>query len=575
MFKRSFSLILLSVFSIFLVAQNNSFPEDYFQPPIDGQLYLAGTFGELRSNHFHAGIDIKTGGSEGKKIYAIADGYVSRIKVSTGGYGKVVYITHPNGYVSVYGHLKKFNPDLEKYVNDIQYKRESFVMESYPEKGELTVKKGEVIALSGNTGGSSAPHLHFEIREEGSQHPVNPLLFKSISVKDFYRPKILELAIYPVDEFAEINGKNDTVFYQVGGWGDQHYLSSKPKITLSGNVAFGIRTYDVMNDIPNKNGVYKINFFIDTVQYFGLEMDKLSFATTRYLNSLIDYDYFQEKKRRLIRTQIDTNNRLFNYREVQSNGIVNFSDSLNHTIKYTVSDLYGNNSTLEFKVKGEETKLQENSERSIPEGTYFSFSEKNSLQLDGCSVSFPANSFYRSIYFQFNELPSDSTFYSPVYQLHNKYTPVQKSFTIDIKPDNFTEENKDKLYIAYLADNGGDWYIGSKWNGNKIQAKSKLLGKYVVMSDTIAPEIKPVNLIDGATISKNKSIKVKIKDGETGIRKYRGTLNGEWILMEYEPKKRLLEYKIDGHLKKGKNEFKLEVSDLLGNETVYEAELIY
>jgi len=567
-------IFFLIFFTTPLLAQNAAYPADYFRPPLNGQLYLSGTFGELRSNHFHAGIDIKTGGTEGKNIYAIADGYVSRIKVSTGGYGKVVYVTHPNGYVSVYGHLKKFNNKLEKYVNDLQYKRESFVMESYPEKDELTVKKGEIIAFSGNTGGSSAPHLHFEIREEATQHPVNPLFFKSIAVKDFYRPKILELAIYPVDETSVINGKSDTVFYQVGGWGDQHYLATKPEITLSGNVSFGLRTHDLMNDIPNKNGVYTIDFYIDSTKYFGLEMDKLSFATTRYLNSLIDYGYFKEKKRRLIRTQIDTNNRLFNYRDVQSNGIVTFSDSLNHSLKYVVSDVYGNRSTLVFDVKSLPGQVIEFIEEE-PSGTYFRYSEANKLEENNISVSFPANSFYRSFYFQFNQMPSDSTFYSPSYQLHNKFTPVQKSFTLQIKPEYYTEGVKDKLYIAYQDENGGNWYIGSKWVGDKIQAKSKLFGNYSVMADTISPEIEPVNISNGATISQNKSLKVKIKDGETGISKYSGTLNGEWILMEYEPKKQLLEFLIDGRMKKGQNQLRLEVSDFLGNETVYEAELIY
>ena len=574
MIPRILFLIGLLFTSIVSFAQNEIDPQIDFRPPIDGQLYLAGTFGELRSNHFHAGIDIKTGGAEGRKVYAIEDGYVSRIKVSTGGYGKVIYITHPNGYVSVYGHLQKFMGKLQKYIYHLQYKRERFVVESFPKKGELVVKKGEVIALSGNTGGSTAPHLHFEIREEASQHPVNPLLFKSIAVKDFYRPKILELGIYPVDENSLINGKHDTVFYSVSGWGEEHYLTSKPTITVSGNVSFGLRTYDAMNDIANKNGIYKVEFYLDSTKYFGLEMNKLSFATTRYLNSLIDYNYYKLKKRRLIRTQVDTNNRLMNYCDVRSNGIIHFADSTVHTIKYVVSDAYENVSKLQFKVKSEPTDIEK--EKTLkPNGVYFDYKKENKFSKDYISLSFPANAFYQSFYFQFESKAGDSTMFSSVYKIHNIYTPIQKAYRFSITPTAFPQKIKEKLYIAYIADNGGNWFIGSKWKDGKLSAKSKLFGQYAVLVDTVSPEITPVNIGEGKNISAQKTIKVKIRDRKTGIKQYRGTLNGEWILMEYESKKRLLFYQFDDKLLKGKNEFKLVVSDLLGNETVYEAELIY
>ncbi|HEY9114612.1 MAG TPA: M23 family metallopeptidase, partial [Bacteroidales bacterium] len=247
-------LLLLSCFSFSIsFSQNSEYPADYFRSPLDIPLYLSGTFGELRSNHFHSGIDIKTQGVEGKNVYAVADGYVSRIKVSAGGYGKALYINHPNGTVSVYGHLKKFSPAIEKYVRDLQYSNESFEVEAFPTKETLPVKKGDVVAFSGNTGSSGGPHLHFEIREEGTQYAVNPLLYKSIKVKDLLKPSIMELVIYPVDEQSLIDGKNDTAFFAVEGTGKDYVLKGKPKITVTGNVSFGIRTIDLMSDIPNKN----------------------------------------------------------------------------------------------------------------------------------------------------------------------------------------------------------------------------------------------------------------------------------------------------------------------------------
>jgi len=566
------------------IAQSKKHPSDYFRPPLDTPLYLSGTFGELRTNHFHSGIDIKTGGAEGKNIYAIADGYVSRIKISTGGYGKALYITHPNGYVSVYGHLQKYNKQIQEFVTSYQYKKESFTVEIFPEKDRLIVNKGDVIAISGNTGSSAGPHLHFEIREEATQYPINPLLFKSIKIKDYYRPKILEVALYPVDENATINGKNDTVFYTVAGWGDEYYLRDKPEITVSGRISFGIRTYDLMNDIPNKNGVYTIEMLLDTTQIFGLKMDEFSFSTTRYINSLIDFAYYKKIKRRVVRTEIDTNNRLNTYQNVVSNGIVSFDDSLNHIVKYVISDLYENTAQLQFEIKSViSDSVPKKSAGKEQKGVYFDFRKQHEVANGNIALSFPTNAFYKSFYFEFmvdssggDSCPSGRRV-SPVYKVHNKFTPVQKAFSIKIKPDHISEGLKDKMYIAFTNgnDNGNDSYISSKWQEGYLTTKSRILGDYFIKIDSVAPVIVPVNIGKGKDISGQNTIKLKIKDGETGISYYRATLNDQWILMEYDAKKRLLTYQYDHRLQTGENNFKLVIKDMLGNVSEYKVKLIY
>ncbi len=576
---RKISLLLFVVSGLMFpgkgVGQSVAPSKADFRPPVDFSLYLSGTFGELRSNHFHAGIDIKTKGREGEAIRSIGDGYVSRIKVSTGGYGKVLYITHPNGYVSVYGHLQRFNDSIQQFVKDYQYKRERFAVEIFPDKERFPVKQGEFIGWSGNTGSSSAPHLHFEIRKAGSQHPVNPLLFDGIKIEDTYSPRIQELVIYPVDSRSVIDGRNDTAFFVVTGKGDKQILKGNPVITVSGNISFGIRVYDPMNGVHNHNGVYKMDIWMDTVHVFGMEMDELSFATMRYINSLIDYNYFQKKKRRVIRTQIDTNNRLFIYRDVNHNGILSFSDSAMHEVVLKVSDIYGNRSSLKFNLRTVPVNPSLLAVNTDPQpGIYFDYGKKHHIEAGNLSIDFPANSFYRSVYFILDSVSGDSTMYSPVYRVHNRFTPVQKSFSISIDPHTDTVSWADKFYIAYIDKDGNSWFVGNGRNNGRLEAKTNLLGDYVVLADTVPPEIKPVNISDGKNMAGERYIKVKISDGETGIKKYRATLNGQWVLMEYEPKKDLLFYVIDDHMKKGPNHFRLEVSDMVGNESVYEAEVL-
>ncbi len=564
---------MISIFAMY--GQTKEIANAKFRPPVDIPIYLSGTFGELRTNHFHAGIDIKTQGVEGKKVIAIADGYVSRIKISEGGYGRAIYITHPNGFVSVYGHLKKFNDKIQKIVVDKQYQKESFFIQIYPKKNEITVKKGEVIAFSGNTGGSEGPHLHFEIREEKSQHPVNPLLNKNIKIKDYYRPKISKLAIYPVDINSAIDGKNDTLFFDVAGWGSNHKLSNKKEITVSGRISFGVSAVDLMNDIPNKNGVYSIKLYYDSDLVYYLIMNNLSFNTSRYINSLIDYSYFIKTNKRIVRTEVDTNNLLDNYVEVKNNGIIEFNDTLTHQLKYEIKDAYGNTSILKFSVTSNIENANIDSTNNHHQGKFFTFRTKNIIEDDSLIVSFPSNSFYQSYYFNFNKIKRDSNSYSEIYKLHDKFTPVQKYFTIKIIPDSVAHGFESKMYIAYSTNNADYSYSGSIKDGNYITSKSRNLGYYKIMIDTIPPEIQEVNFTDGKNISKQHTLKIKISDEQTGIKNYRATLNNKWILMEYDSKKNLLFYNYDDRLTKGKNNYNLIVSDLVGNISEYDCVLVY
>ena len=261
--------------------------------PVDFKLLLSGTFGELRSNHFHAGIDIKTQGVEGQEVKSIADGYVSRIKVSTWGYGKVIYITHPEtGHTSVYAHLQGFSEKIDKLVKKEHYKKESFEINFFPKKDELIVKQGEIIGLSGNSGGSNGAHLHFEIRETRNAHPINPLQFE-FNVTDNIPPILKKLKIYAFDTTL-INGYNTSKVYDLQKQKNNYLLNETPEI--KGDFALGIFTYDQAEGAYNKNGVYAIKMYIDSLLYYDFKVDELDFSTSRYINAHIDYYEKKESK---------------------------------------------------------------------------------------------------------------------------------------------------------------------------------------------------------------------------------------------------------------------------------------
>ncbi|MBT3418657.1 MAG: M23 family metallopeptidase [Flavobacteriales bacterium] len=558
LFLLSFSLISLSIFS-----QTN------YHSPLNFELLLSGTFGELRGSHFHTGIDIKTEGVEGQKVFSIADGYVSRIKVSTWGYGKAIYITHPDGNTSVYAHLKEFNKEIEKYVNEQQYKKENFEIQLFPSKEKFPIKRGEVIALSGNTGGSGGAHLHFEIRNTKSEHPINPLQF-NFDVTDNIQPTIVGIKIYP-HQNSSVNNKNESVKYSLTKKGNNYSVNSKQIIKVNGDISFSISTYDKLNGAYNKNGVYSIKLFIDNNLIHHFLADELSFSEKRFLNAHIDYSEYTESKTKYNRCFNLPYNKLSNYKTNVNDGIFNFIDSLTHKIRFEVEDFEGNKSEVNFEVQSQSTSPEFETEDS---GDRFLYNQANVYK----NLKFEAHLEKYSLYEDCNVhysvgIKTDNTL-SEIHNFMSSSIPIHKNYVLSIK-EKIAKNITDKVYIAKVNDNGTFTYKGNSWRGSFLSAKVREFGNFTIISDTVNPIILGINVKDGKNISSQTTIKCTIEDKGSGISFYRGEINGKWILMEYNYKKNLLTYKIPSDFEKGKHTLTVVVKDRMGNKTEYTDNFTY
>lgn len=565
-----YSLLISLCFFVSLSAQQK-YPQSYFRPPVDFKMLLSGTFGELRADHFHSGIDIKTEGVSGKKVHAVADGYIARISVSGTGFGKALYMVHPNGYTSVYGHLSKFAEPIDKYVRSEQYKREQFKVTLYPPKEMFVINKGDVIALSGNSGGSDGPHLHFEIRDSGSEIPINPLLF-GFKVKDLIRPKITGFRLYPMEANSEVMGKNEDRDLKVEGWGLNYRIGKNDTINVSGKIGFGIQAHDLLNDSNNKNGVYSIEFKIDSNLIYSHHLEKFSFNESKYINSLIDYAEYVGSKKRYQRTIIDPGNRLNIYDIVENQGTFNFSDSLFHPFVFELKDAQGNTSRLSGVLKS--SPVKDHIIQTIVTENWFDFDTENEFKTENIELHFDKGSFYRSFEFCYDSSIAPPEAYSDLHKIHQKSFPVHRPYDVKIKTLNLPENFEQKALIAKMED-GKIGAVGGSYKDGFVVGKLGSFGDYLIVVDTIAPEIKALNIHDGKKISGYKRISFEVKDELSGIGSFRGTLNGKWILLDDDPKNNRLTYQIDERMNKGINHLRLEVKDNKDNLAVFEADIEY
>lgn len=555
---RFYFVILLFSASLFSQVE---YPKDYFRSPLDIPLQLSGNFGELRPNHFHAGFDLKTQQREGLKVYAVADGYVSRIKISTYGYGKAIYITHSNGYTSVYGHLSSANDAIEALIKKAHYAEKTYEIEVFLKQGELEVKKGQIIAFTGNTGGSGGPHLHFEFRDNTTEKIINPMFFGfDVFFKDTKKPNIYGVYVYPLDNKTIVNQSKRPLSLNLSLQKDGTYLSDK--VVANGKIGFGIDTYDYDNVSYNKNGVFNVQTFENGTPNFSYQFNTYSFDEMRYINALIDYSKYKKTGQRVQNLFMQTPYSLSIIKANKNNGVISVVPNLNTLYRIEVSDFYGNQSTVTIPIKYDELSTIVPSEL-IPSKYYIKAKNDCNFAKENMSVFFPAGTFYDDFNFNFDVI--DDTLI-----LHDDTVPVHSNFTISIEDKKFSEVQREKLFLGEINGNRIS-YIPTFRKGNVFTAKTKTLGKFKLVLDTIPPVVSISKSIEGKWLSNSKSIQFTINDGLSGIKSYNGYLNGKWILFEYDNKtKRITHNFSDGVVAEGQNDLKIIVIDNLGNSTTFE-----
>ena len=538
-----------------------SYPQDYFSAPIDINLILSGSFAELRTNHFHSGLDIKTQGKEGFQTYASAAGYVSRIKISRYGYGKALYIKHPNGYTTVYAHLKKFSAAIEAYVKKRQYQKETFEIELFPKAGTLKVLDKQLIAYTGNTGGSGGPHLHFEIRDP-QERPINPLMF-GFDVKDTTPPVIYGLFGYPLSENSHVGGDTKRVEIRIIKQKDGTYKSEP--IIAYGEIGFGIISTDRQDLASNKNGVNNIQTLFNGQKSLEVNLNRFSFDETKHLNRYIDYEFLYNNKKRIQKLFIEKNNPLSVMNAFTNGGALKIENDTYSIYKVFVSDFKGNQSELNIPIRGVYQKLSDPINRNA-KLQHVSATKETVLQKDNVSIQILKNTFYEDVDLLF-EVSNDTL------KLHTALIPLQKSITINFDISKYKKEDKTRLFIGSVSRYGNKlYYSPTKKRGNTLSTRTKYLGSYSLGIDSEKPEIRAINFKNKSWISNNKYLKVKINDKVSGIKNYRATLNERWILMEYDTKTQLLTYDFeDQTITETENNFKIIVTDNVGNSSTFES----
>ncbi len=563
--RRYILIILVQSFIIQIFGQSDI----SFHPPLKIPMYLSGNFGEIRSDHFHSGIDIKTQGITGHHVYSIEEGFISRIKVQANGYGKSIYITHPNGYTSVYGHLDKYRDDIAKYVETLQYKRRSFMVNLYLKPDQFLIGKGDFIAFSGNSGSSSGPHLHFEIRSANNQHPTNVLQY-GFDIVDNISPKFISLHIEPLSTDSHVNGSADKLAIANVKDKGGYTVPYGTNIKAFGTIGISVEVFDYLNGASNRCGVYTLDFFADNELIYSHKMDEFSFSETRYINAHIDYGERIRSGLKIHRLYRLPNDRLRIYAGKAGNNALKIEEDKVYNMRVVATDVAGNSSTLNFRVTGQE---RLSPSKHLPAGFVktMKYNVSNTFVQKEVSVEIPSNALYQDLDFTFKESSQRKESLTPVFQLASPEVPVHAPYVLSIKTSVSDPNLLEKLLLIGFNDENEIEPEGGEYQNGAVTTTLRSFGSYTLALDTIAPRITPVNGPMTGNITGKKSLKFIIQDDLSGIEKYEGYIDNRWVLFEYDLKNDVIIYTFDNErITNGTNhELELFVSDAKGNVNLF------
>lgn len=540
------------------IIKTREYPVGYFRNPLAIPPQASGTFGELRSTHFHAGDDYRTQQRVGLPIFAVADGYVSRVRVQIGGGGNSVYINHPNGFTSVYLHMHEFNPQLAAIVKAKQYELERFDVDIPLDSTIIVFKKGDRIGLAGNSGSSQGPHLHFELRDTETEAPLNPQLF-GLKFPDNVAPTIHGITVYDLSDepFSEHTPRRHLS------------LNDKQTVRVNGRFGIGINTTDRHNGTTFNNGVYSIELFLDGKPISTVLFEALSFATSRAIHSYIDYPNYILKRTRIQKSFKDPNNPINIFHFLDGDGSITLADNLEHTLMYRVRDVHGNTNTHTIKVRNDPSYVPD---RQRTTGTaMFRYDRENRFNAEHIELIIPPDALYDHLHFKYHQGARPKDGYSMVQHVHNRFIPLFESYELKIKPDStLTDALMPKVIIVDDRRNSHGGNFDDGW----VRTKTRSFGSFHIAVDTVPPTIQPQNISPGKDMGAVSRMNFKIFDNLSGIQSFHGYIDDKWVLMEYDPKSRTLWHVFESNLPSGTHRFRLEVVDWKDNKQVYEVSFL-
>ena len=564
-----FSIAISLLFLMLNGASGQIKRESGYLTPLKIPISFSGGFGELRRNHFHTGLDFRTAGQTGLPVFAVKEGSIARVSVSPSGYGHALYLLHPDGHTTVYGHLSRFDPKIESYVVGEQYRLRQFAVDLTIPAGLLSYKKGDIIAYSGNSGSSGGPHLHFEIRDTQSEKPQNPLFFLS-AIADKSVPRITSLYLYPLNSKSSVNKSGKKQRIETISKAKSSSLKTNQPIEVFGDIGLGFQADDDFNGTGLKCGIYSAEMFLDQVPVFSFKLDYLAFDQGRYVNSHIDYEELIKNKRWIHRLYLQPGNKMDIYQTDSNRGILKITDDKVHTVKIVVADAFGNSNILSFKLLSKKFQLPEPNRN---ETKLFQYDQPNHFENAEVKVHLPEGALYDILPFVYHSEPKTGKYFSKIQGIHYPYVPVHKPYLLSIKTNGIPSNLQNKALVVLVEPKGGLSAVGGEFVNGWVTATPRFFGNFGVVLDTIPPKIQALSIKDNKTLLNQQKIEFKITDNLSGISTYQGEIDGNWALFEYDAKTATLAYSIDRkRIVSGKlHKLQLTVKDERNNIAVYKA----